>query len=48
MSSIKAAVYVRVSGDDSYVDTSSSIENQIKVIKDYCLNNNINIYIYIS
>lgn len=44
MSSIKAAVYVRVSGDDSYVDTSSSIENQIKAIKDYCLTNNINIY----
>ena len=44
MSSIKAAVYVRVSGDESYVDTSSSIENQIKVIKDYCLTNNINIY----
>ena len=44
MSSIRAAVYVRVSGDDSYVDTSSSIENQIKVIKDYCTTNNIDIY----
>ena len=44
MSNIKAAVYVRVSGDDSYVDTSSSIDNQIKVIKDYCISNNIDIY----
>lgn len=44
MSSVKVAVYVRVSGDDSYVDTSSSIDNQIKVINEYCLSNKFDIY----
>ena len=39
-----AALYGRLSVDDMQDGTSVSIETQIKILEDYCKNNNITIY----